>query len=357
MLLKDLRISQLRNLSDQHLAPAAGLNLLTGPNASGKTAVLEAIYLLARGRSFRTHRIRELIQHHAERLQVTARIEAAEGRRIVVGLERDRRLTRLRYDSQPVRSLSQHARRMPLVLITPDSHGLVSGQPAQRRHWLDWAMFHVEPGYLDSWRACFHALRQRNALLKYPAAGGQLASWEQTLAESSQRLEAYREAFVRDFNRAFAPLMTTLLGDEGAIEYVPGRDTAMDYRVQLENARGSDRDRGFTQAGPHRSDLRFSHQARDVRATLSRGQTKLYIAGLMLAYARVLAGAGERPLILVDDLPAELDESARRRFMTALAATAGQTFVTAIEPQLPPGEWAAVTRFHVEQDCRPEVIQ
>lgn len=357
MLLKELRILQLRNLSDHSLTPAAGLNLLTGPNASGKTAVLEAIYLLARGRSFRTHRIRELIQHQSERLQVTAQIETATGRQVPVGLERDRRQTQLRYAGTSVRNLSEHARRLPLVLITPDSHGLVSGQPVQRRRWLDWAMFHVEPDYLNCWQDCFHALRQRNALLKQRAPDNQLASWEDTLAVCSVRLDAYRETFTRKLAENFRGVVGSLLPGEGAVQYLPGRDPGRDYRAQLEAGREQDRERGFTQAGPHRSDLGLRHQGMDVRATLSRGQTKLYIAGLMLAYARVLAAAGLQPLILVDDLPAELDENSRQRFMAALAATASQTFVTAIEPDLAAGDWPAVTRFHVEQDCRAEVIQ
>ena len=358
MLLKELRIYQLRNLSDISLAPAAGLNILSGPNACGKTAVLEAIYLLARGRSFRTHRIRELIQHQTERLRVTARVETGASRRIVpVGVERDRRQTQLRYDGSSVRNLSEHARRLPLVLITPDSHGLVSGRPAQRRRWLDWAMFHVEPEYLGCWQDCFHALRQRNTLLKHQAPAGQLASWEETLAHYSARLDAYREAFIRELEQEFRALVAALLGGDGSIVYLPGRDPDTDYRALLEASRGRDRERGFTQAGPHRSDLAFSHQAMDVRATLSRGQTKLYIAALMLACARVMAATGLRPLILVDDLPAELDADARQRFMATLAVTASQTFVTAIEPQIQPDEWAAVTRFHVEQGCRAEVLQ
>lgn len=357
MQLSSLRVHQLRNLEDITLTPVAGLNVITGPNACGKTALLEAIYLLARGRSFRTHRIRELIQHHQERLQVTARIRAHTGREIAVGLERDRRQTRLRYDGTTVRNLSEHARRLPLVLITPDSHSLINGGPVQRRRWLDWAMFHVEPAYLACWQDCFYALRQRNALLKRPGPADQLASWEQALAEHGTRLDAWREAFTQRLSLEFEGLINELLAGEGSIRYQPGHDATTDYSSQLAAARNRDRERGFTQAGPHRSDLLFDYQTMEARATLSRGQAKLYIAGLMLAFARLLAADGLNPLILVDDLPAELDENARRRFMTALAAVGGQAFVTAIEPDLPVEDWPAVCRFHVEQDCRAEVIQ
>lgn len=358
MQLNRLRIQQLRNLADISLTPSPGLNIVTGPNASGKTALLEAVYLLARGRSFRTNRVRELIRHRQNAFQVTARLATRSGRQVPVGVERDRRQLLLRYDGASVRNLSEHARRLPLVLITPDSHALVSGTPAQRRRWLDWAMFHVEPAYLACWRDCFHALRQRNRLLKAGAAAAQLASWEQVLVQQAERLDAYRDTFIQKLSDRFQSIIPDLLSGNGMVEYLPGRDRGLDYRQLLEAARDRDRDRGFTQSGPHRGDLRFSHQAMDVRATLSRGQTKLYIAGLMLAYAGVLSAEGLSPLILVDDLPAELDEQARRRFMAALAAAGAQAFVTAIDAELLPVEdWSAVTLFHVEQDCRPEVIQ
>lgn len=358
MQLTGLRICQLRNLYDVALEPAADLNLIVGPNASGKTALLEAIYLLARGRSFRTNRIRELIQREQERLQVTARLSAAGGRRIPLGLERNRRQTLLRYDGTTVKNLSEHARRVPLILITPDSHGLVSGRPGQRRRWLDWALFHVEPEYLACWQNCFHALRQRNALLKYPAGDALLASWEDTLATYCEQLDTFRRQFLERLNGAFGEVIQNLLGGQGAIEYRPGRDESRDWRLLLAESRSGDRERGFTQSGPHRSDLDLRHAGLEVRSTLSRGQTKLYIAGLMLAYARVLAAADLRPLILVDDLPAELDENARQRFMAELATTGCQTFVTAIDPAVLPREnWGSITMFHVERGCLAEVIQ
>lgn len=358
MHLISLRISQLRNLGDITLEPSAGLNLITGPNASGKTAFLEAVYLLARGRSFRTPRIRELIRHERESLLVTARLKTHGGRQVSVGLERDRHQTQLRYDGVNVRNLSEHARRVPLLLITPESHALVSGRPEQRRRWLDWALFHVEPDYLACWQNCFNALRQRNALLKSQASGAQLASWEDILAGHCERLDEYRQVFINTLNQRFEKVVHTLLGGQGVIHYRAGRDQSQDFREQLVQSRDRDRERGFTQAGPHRSDLDLRHAGLEVRSGLSRGQTKLYIAGLILAYARVLAAEGLQPLILVDDLPAELDEKARGRFMAELAATGSQTFVTAIEPSMLPREyWAESILFHVEQGHLTEVVQ
>lgn len=358
MLLVDLRIRDFRNIGALDLEPGAGLNVISGVNASGKTALLESIYLLARGRSFRTHRIRELIRHQQPQLRVTARLERPGRRPLAIGIERDADQTRFHYDAENVRNLSAHARRVPLILITPDSHGLVSGRPGQRRRWLDWALFHVEQDYLGCWHDCFHALRQRNALLKHPAGEEQMNSWEESLAGLVQRLGSYREQFIARLGGHFDQVMQALLPGPVEVRYEPGFPAGNDYRQLLREQRTLERQRGFTRYGPHRSDLGFQHDQAEVRATLSRGQTKLYIAGLMIAYARVLGDYGLKALILVDDLPAELDADARDRFMAQLAATGCQTFVTAIEAvSLPTADWPERRAFHVEQGRLAEVVQ
>lgn len=358
MLLQELRIQDLRNLSRIDIHPDEGLNIISGPNASGKTALLEAIYLLARSRSFRTHRLRELIRRGSERLQVTARGQTPGGRQVAMGIERDRSQTRLRYDAETVRNLSAHARSVPLVLITPDSHSLISGRPGQRRRWLDWAMFHVEPDYLRCWQDSFHALRQRNALLKHSAGESQLATWEHSMAASVAQLDAYRDGFIERLAAYFAEVMAVLLPGEARVEYYPGRPRESEYASLLAASRDQERQRGFTLYGPHRSDLLLQHEGVDARANLSRGQAKLFIAGIMTAYARLLTAAGLWPLLLVDDLPAELDAGARERFMAELARCRCQSFVTAIDPEtLPDRDWASSRVFHVEQGQLQEMLQ
>jgi len=355
---EELRLSDFRNFDQAILRPGPALNILSGPNASGKTAVLEAIHLLCRGRSFRTSRVRELIRHGHTRLQALAWLRAPGGRRVALGVERDTTQTRLRYDGNPVRNLSDHARHLPLVLITPDSHDFINGGPQQRRRWLDWALFHVEPDYIACWQACFQALRQRNALLRRQAPASGLASWEETLARQTECLDRLRQRFVTRLSREFDQVVTELLGSGGNLGYLPGRDDSVDYRQLLADGRERDRESGFTRAGPHRSDLVLRFRDRQARSILSRGQAKLFIAGIMLAWARLLGQDGDHPLLLVDDLPAELDEAARQRFLRILAETGAQTFVTAIDPGLLSLEhWPAVTRFHVEQECRTEVVQ
>lgn len=358
MQLQDLQVTHFRNLSSLHLQPGPGLNIIAGPNASGKTALLESIYLLSRSRSFRSHRINELIAYPEKALRVTASWQMAGGRPLQVCLERNRKQTRLTLAGQPVRNLSLHARLLPILLLTPESHELLAGRPQLRRRWLDWAMFHVEQNYLSAWQACFAALRQRNALLKRGARPAELGAWESTLAKQTLLLEQLRQGFLADFERQFKELSALMLPAQAEISYVSGRPEEVDYLDCLREQRQEDRQRGFTQTGAHRSDLQFRLNGLDARAHLSRGQAKLYIAALVLALGRVFVAAGLRPVFLVDDLPAELDPAAREAFMARLAETGAQVFVTTIDSGvLPVAAWADYRVFHVEHGRLAEVIQ
>lgn len=356
MRLEGLRLSALRNFTDIELTPAGGLNIIAGPNASGKTALLESVYLLGRGRSFRTPRIRELIQYGRSGFMITGRLNTDQNRSVAAGIEREQSCTRLRYDGRTVQNLSEHARRVPLVLITPESHGLVNGRPEQRRRWLDWALFHVEPGYLSDWRDCFHALRQRNALLKCSAGASQYDVWEQAFAESAERLDEARRAFVVSLGQFLQPIMAELLPGAPALDYWPGRKRDEALLAILRDKRDQEQERGFTAYGPQRGDIEFFYDGHEARAHLSRGQTKLYIAGIMLAYVEVLKASGVLPVLLIDDLPAELDRAARQRFMALLLAGGMQTFVTAIEPDVLGSAVRAARLFHVEQGRLVSVV-
>lgn len=357
MRLDGLRITALRNLSEIDLAPTRTLNVIAGPNASGKTALLEAIYLLGRGRSFRTPRISELIQYGQTRFIVTASLNQGSHRTIPLGVERDHKRTHLRYDSRSIQSLSEHARRVPLILITPENHRLVSDRPGHRRRWLDWALFHVEPTYLIDWRDCFYALRQRNALLKRTATSAQFHVWEQAFARSADSLDAMRRDLIKALNERLRDVLNGLLTGIPRIDYRPGWPNEVPLLDLLRQQRRHEQIRGFTCYGPHRSDLEFLYDGYEVRAHLSRGQTKLYIAAFMLAYAELLKEAGLCPILLIDDLPAELDQAARQRLMTLLLATGAQIFVTAIEPGLVDALAQDAAVFHVEQGRLKEVIQ
>ncbi len=332
-----LDLDGFRNLAQTRLECAPGLNLLTGPNASGKTSVLEALYLLGRGRSFRARQPRELIQTGAPALQIAAIVSDAEGRRTPLGLARDARQLTLRLGGAPVRSLAELARCLPVLLLNPDSHRLLEDGPRQRRRFMDWGLFHAEPGFLEVWRRYDTALRHRNAALRAQAADRVVDAWDGELASAAARLDPWRETFCNALGGVLRPLAVATLG-EGWVEVDyrrgwPLEPFAHDFAAWLRAGRAQDRQQGHTRLGPHRADFIPRLAGRPLAEVLSRGQQKLLVIALVLAQAELYRRqAGDACILLIDDLPAELDPLNRTRVVQALAALDSQLFVTAIEP-------------------------
>lgn len=340
-----LSIEGLRNLAPVELRPGPGLNWLVGPNGAGKTSVLEAVYLLARGRSFRSHRLASVIQHGVDALRVVAR-RSDDGRRL--GMERSADTWRGRIDGADCQRLSEFAAALPLVLMEPDSHRLIDGGPEHRRQYLDWQLFHVEQAYLDTWRRYARFLKQRNAALKAGAADPVLQALEQPMIEAGERLNAYRENQVRAVTEAVAVLAEQLgfrLPGVVGLRYRPGHPADQSLAESLPAHRERDRELGYTRRGPHRAELVLTSGEQPAAQELSRGQQKLLALLLLLAQLRLVSERGPRaPMLLLDDPVSELDEDHLGQLMDWLEAQSLQVWVSATVACPRP---ACV--FHVEQ--------
>ena len=164
MSLASLQITSLRCIAEASLEFTSGLNLVFGVNGSGKTSVLEAAFLAGRGRSFRTRHTEQLISREKEQLRLFA-TTADPAHRIGFEYRRDESYS-ARMDGEDVRSLAELPSAFFAEVIDPEVHRLVEGAPAERRRWLDWGVFHVEPGFLDAWLRFTRSLKQRNAALR-----------------------------------------------------------------------------------------------------------------------------------------------------------------------------------------------
>ncbi|MCG8379822.1 MAG: DNA replication and repair protein RecF [Proteobacteria bacterium] len=353
-----LKASAVRNLVDLDIKPAKGLNLFYGPNASGKTSVLETIFLLSRVKSFRSKRIADVIQKGDKVLQVYAEGSNGESR-FSAGIEKGHGITRLKFDGEMVLTASTQAKKLPVYILTPEYQSLFTGTPKDRRHWLDWSMFHVEHGYLQTWKSYNRALRHRNALLKSERYlnSSEMLGWERLMQEEGQKIDQMRQAYIKEINDLLnSEYLPTVLSANANICYQRTEYIAAGLDHMLANSREEDAKRGYTLYGPHRTDISFACDEHDVAKHLSRGQTKLFAAALISAQIANLRNRGINALILVDDLDAELDDDATRKMLDLLLANGSQAFVSSLNRK----DWFGETNnalFHVKHGKVKKMIE
>ena len=344
MPLKRVRVESFRCLTEVELPLHPRRNYIFGPNGAGKTSLLEAIYLLGRGRSFRTRLNRRLIQHGQQGFSVYGELDLGGNvHRLGVGCGPNG--LDLRLNGEAASGMAALAELLPIHVIEPNIHDLVEGGPRDRRRFLDWGVFHVEQGYLETWRRYRRILGQRNAALK---AGSGAAGWNVSLLEAGAAVDSARGRYVAELALALQGLGEDLLGYPLEVKYLRGWAEKMAFEEALEASAGRDSVKGATQAGPHRGDLSVSLDARGVREEVSRGQQKLVAAGLILAQIRVFAAdRGYGGVLLVDDPAAELDKHALEGLMSVLDELPAQQVITGLSEHAlpaPPG----YPVFHVE---------
>lgn len=322
-------------------------NLIFGQNASGKTSVLEAIAYLGRGKSFRGASTSDLVRHGEKEFILFG--EVSDGARTAkVGVRNSNEGLETRIDGEKEGGSAALAAALPIQIIDPDIHELVAGAPDQRRRYLDWIAFHVEHGYLDSWRRFRRALKQRNAALRSGTSSQALEGWNTEFAELAAQIDAGRRNALGIASDALSEAGGDLLGSEVGFEYRAGWNEEQGLLAALQDGTERDRQHGSTQYGPHRADLKLSYDERRARKLVSRGQQKLLACAMVLAAAETAQTALERPLLLLlDDPGAELDRDALGRLMQRVVGLGSQVIATSLEPETPLFPASAKT-FHVE---------
>jgi len=357
MALTTLQLTDFRNIVSAQLEFSAGWNLITGANGAGKTSLLEAIYLLAHGRSFRTNRAQKAIRHQQGCYTLFARVDWSM-QQIALGMQRDRQGEWLvRLNGESVQRLADCASVLPVQLIQPESFRLFFGGPKERRQFFDLGLFHVEPAFYDVWLSFQKVLKQRNALLKARQNyGEQYHYWDQQLVVLAQQLQQMRAAYLLLLNAMVQPLVAEFPALASLqLELYAGwscRDgSSAELLTQLQHSFAQDLKFGYTQLGPQKADLRFKVAGEDVDEVLSRGQLKVLLFALKVAQSNLILQRGHKqPLLLIDDLASELDDDSKRQVFHFLEKLQSQVFITAIEPdqllsQLPV---QSVALFHVE---------
>jgi len=354
MRFKRLIVKQVRNLADLDVQLNPGLNHFFGSNGAGKTAVLESIHLLCRGRSFRSPLLRDVITQGEDSLLVRAQwFDEFLGDRSV-GIRRSLSAgTEVRLDNQKVSKISDIARLTPLQTLLPDVAELVFGGPKLRRSWLDWGMFHVKPDYFPVLRNYLRVLKQRNAVLRSPNASPEmLAPWDSELSASAGEVTQQRHEYLEKLNTHLEATIAALIPElKVTYDYQQGWPPGQTLEKLLGQRGSGEVKYRVTQWGPHRADLRFRVAGRDATKVLSRGQGKLLATSMKVAQVALLNAEQSRASIfLIDDVGAELDLEHSGRFFRLLKEQGSQVISTAVAPMdrdcgFPGSE---VDMFHVE---------
>jgi len=340
------------------------LNIFCGVNGSGKTSILEAIYLLGTGKSFRAHKIEKIVQQDKTHATVHGTLKTEAGAVLELAIQKEKgKPALIQIGGQGGETQGRLARSLPVLAITPESHALIEEGPEIRRRYLDWGVFHVEPAYVEHWQRYMRALKQRNALLKQPRNGSFDAMdlpWRATLALEGERLQGFRLAYLEKLIPLFAALAQELLGNMADVSIRLMKGWGEDSSLEESLNQSIERDIKYqsTQIGPHRADIFVEDIKGLVQARVSRGQQKLIIYALRLAQIRLLIEQREiYPVVLLDDLPAELDGDNLAKVLGLLEAFGCQVMVTAITPE----PWVRMpdkgrNLFHVEQGHLTKVV-
>ena len=354
MALRRLQVTDFRCLHRAEFELDPAFTLISGPNASGKTSLLEAIYLLGRGRSFRTRRPEHLIRAGAECLLLFGEISAGE-RRTPVGLEGAQGRLRARVGGERASSLAALAAVFPVQIIDPEVHRLIEDGPAHRRRFLDWGVFHVEPHFLEHWQRYRHALEQRNAGLRSGAPRAAVAAWDAPLAAAGEALSAARARYVERLAPVAATLAQRLLGLDLTFVYRRGWPPSETLVEALARSAEHELALGRTAVGPHRAELALRLGGVPVKDRISRGQQKLLAAALLLAQLDLFPEeSAVRPTLLLDDPAAELDDPSLEALIGTVRNAGVQLIVTALHPEFAalgrPGRCFRLVPGGVEED-------
>lgn len=363
-MLNALEIRNIRVYEQAKLYPDPGLNLIWGPNASGKTSLLEAIYLLGTGRSYRSKQLEHLQRHGSEEFGVHAKLTTnSDQDSVQIGFSFSAVGRRISLNGLPQSQISSIAQLFPLQVISPDSHYEFRSSSRQRRAALDWGLFHVEPDFPDLWNRYQRQLQQRNAALKSERQAAARKTWDEGLALLGEQVQAKRAWLLEQLKPDFLLCCHELLGSEQKSDLILESGWEADRRLAECLQQDSFRDgaRGFTHSGPHRADLRIvlGNAATQQETEPSHGQYKILVLALRLALIRRFVEIKKQSCcLLIDDLAAEIDTPHRARLTAFLARLPIQLFVTSTDHALIDlNSWQSYKSFHVEQGHIKELIQ
>lgn len=332
--------SGVRNLRPLALEPRERFNVFSGDNGQGKTNLLEAIFVIASLRSFRTSKLSDLVAFGAERARLGARVTKDDLVR-VYEVEVAQGSRKVMLDGKAARPLARYFGGFNVVVFTPEDLALPRASPGDRRRFLDRGVFNLRPDYLGTAQDYERVLRTRNTVLRKVSDGALdrtraedlLAVYDRQLADIGAKVTDARVAFLdlvsTELAAAFAAITRTGIAATARYVVRSGARSADDLLTRLQAARVKDFATSATQVGPHRDDVVFELDGREAGTYASQGQLRATMLAWKTAELLVLGRAhGDLPILLLDDVSSELDPKRNEFLFEHLAELTGQCFIT-----------------------------
>lgn len=338
LVVEELSVRGLRNLTHVELWPSARFNVLFGENGQGKTNLLEAIYLGATTKSFRTARPGELVAHGGEVASVRLKVsEDGDPREQAIGVRAGMRLAKV--DGKRAPSSAAYAVRTPVVLFHPGDLLLSMGSGSERRRLLDRISLYRAPASLADLEAYTRSVRERQRALEMRGVGASdLPAWEELIVRHGTAVMAVRRESSRDLARAAVDAFRRIASEDLAltVDYTPTAPEEPEaYLAAMRDGRARDLRRKSASIGPHRDDLALLVNGHRARNVASQGQHRAIVLALKAAEIDVIGGArGVRPILLLDDVSSELDRSRTSALFAFLSEQRGQVFLTTTRREL-----------------------
>lgn len=326
-----------RNLCSASVDLHGELNFIIGENGSGKSSVLEALFFIGHGKSFRTSRVDDIVCHDNKDFVVSIKDE--NNRQF--GLSRDvsKGTTLIKIDGERHNRLSDLAQHIAIQIVTPESFKLFFGGPKERRRFVDLGMFHVKHSFPQQWKKFSRILKQRNACLKVCNNSSDWNSvfryWTEQFCKSSVEVAEIRQEYVANLTIELDLWLAILLPNIESrvrVQYLQGWPLTSNLDDALANNKSREMNYGHSLYGAHKFDVKFLLDKRPIETQLSRGQQKLFLLALTFAQAKLIERVERvKPIVLIDDVGAELDNKSRSALSKALSSIKCQVVITAIE--------------------------
>jgi len=350
MFITNLKIHNFRNLIAKEFTFNHLINVFYGSNGIGKTSILEAIYYLSSGKSFRKGSFKSLLNFNESDFSVYLEC-LIDNNKYTFSVNKNKNGTwKAKKNASAIYKQSDITNYLPIVSIDPDVYSLVDAGPVQRRNFLDWLVFHVKHDYLLLWKKTYKCIKQLNSLYKNKATFEEIDVWEKAFVKYSEELNIIRQDFFHQIKPIIMKLSTYMQPEiiNLEISYKQGWSDDITLTTQLKKDRQKNLMYGQLQHGPHKMDIKVSTGHLQASQTLSRGQKKTLSITFYMAYIELLSINSVRPILCLDDFDAELDSTKLKKASKFFIDTGAQIFITSVNKDHISSVFPNAEMFHVE---------